>query len=69
MLMKHILYINNNRQLKWGLCQGVLVTQSAKEHTPCVCGLTPAIESFMRGTGVTEDQQQPAEAFTYVSCG
>lgn len=47
--IKHILYINNNRQLKWVLCQGALVTQCADEHTPCACGivsLTPAIGSF-----------------------
>lgn len=53
MTIKHILYINNNRQLKWVLCQGVLVTQWAKEHTPCACGivsLTPAIESFTQGS-------------------
>lgn len=51
--IKHILYINNNRQLKWVLCQCVLVTQYAKEHTPCACGIvssTPAIESFVRGS-------------------
>lgn len=50
MPIKHILYIDNNRQLKWVLCQGVLVTQCTKEHTPCACGiasLIPAIESFM----------------------
>lgn len=49
--IKHFLYINNNRQLKWVLCQCVLVTQCAKEHTPCACGivsLTPAIESFVQ---------------------
>lgn len=53
MPIKHILYINNNRQLKWVLCQGVLVTQCAEEHTPCACGIvnsTPAIESFTRGS-------------------
>lgn len=57
MPIKHILYINNNRQLKWVLCQGVLVTQCAKEHTPCACGivsLTPAIESFTRGSKLVQ---------------
>ena len=52
MPIKHILYINNNRQLQWELCQGVLVTHCTEEHTPCPCGivsLTPAIESFTRG--------------------
>lgn len=49
MSIKHILYINNNRQLKWVLCQGVLVTHFIEKHTPCACGiasLTPAIESL-----------------------
>lgn len=57
MPIKHILYINNNRQLKWVLCQGVLVTQCAKEHTPCTCGIvrmTPAIESFVRGSKLVQ---------------
>lgn len=31
-LWTHILYINNNGQLRWVLCWGVLVTQCADEH-------------------------------------
>lgn len=31
MPIKHFLYINNNRQLKWVLCQGVVVTHCTRE--------------------------------------
>lgn len=50
MSIKHILYINNNRQLKWELCQGVLVTHCTEEYTPCAAKcLTSANETLVHG--------------------
>lgn len=67
MPIKHILYINNNRQLKWVLCQGVLVTQCAKGAHPMRFGLLwvwlQRFKASHKAQNWTE-RQQPAKALT-----
>lgn len=54
MPIKHILYINNNGQLKWVLCQGALVTQRAMKHTPWSCGIVRSTAAIARFTKASQ---------------
>lgn len=65
MPIKHILYINNNGQLKWVLCQGALVTQRATKHTPWSCGIVRSTAEIARFTKASQMVRQSRGAGSY----